>query len=264
MRPAPRPAIHTTPHDTASPNRPPTRIAYRHATAACTPATTNRRVATLTTTRRHPTRTTGQTHKEATTTTKKDETTREHELTKTVQQDNTDTKRQRRHEKRNPDTGRETRRCEKQDADTRRKTGRQHETEGRDERSETKRHHPAHPIRETKRNDMRYHHRHTHGTPLSSPYKPPRRADKNDATIASTPLPDNRHEKANERERVSDTENAAPPANANHARHGKPITTPAPPPTRRAGDYMKSADKREPARGGRAKDKRKSSCPSPA
>lgn len=60
---------------------------------------------------------------------------------------------------------------------------------------------------------------------------------------------------------MSDTENATPPANANHARHGKSITTPAPPPTRRAGDYMKSADKREPARGGRAKDKRKISHP---
>ena len=104
---------------------------------------------------------------------------------------------------------------------------------------------------------MRCHHRHTHGTPLSSPDKPPKRADKNGASIASPLPPDNRHEKANERKRVSDTENPTPPANTNHARHGKPITTPAPPPTRRAGDYMKSADKREPARGGRAKDKRK-------
>lgn len=94
------------------------------------------------------------------------------------------------------------------------------------------------------------------------PDNPPKRADKNGAPLVSPLPPDNQHEKANERERVSGTENATPPANANHARHGKPITTPAPPPTQRAGgDYMKSADKREPAREGRAKDKRKISHP---
>lgn len=148
-------------------------------------------------------------------TTRQDKTAREHKLTKTAQQDNADT---RRPTTRNAETRRDEKRNEKRNAnaDTRTpthetRTGRQHETIRRDEkrdantnetlprdeeRDETKRHRPARPRRETKRNDMRCHHRHAHGTPLSSPDKPPRRADKNGASIASPSQPDNRHEKS--------------------------------------------------------------------
>lgn len=103
-----------------------------------------------------------------TATTRQDETARKHELTKTAQQDNADTRTpiKKKRRKRDKNTGRET--------------GRETRRPPQDEK--TKRHRPASPRRETKRNDMLCHHRHANSTPLSSPYKPPRRADKNGAT----------------------------------------------------------------------------------
>ena len=78
---------------------------------------------------------------------------------------------------------------------------------------------------------MRCHHRHAHGTPLSSPDKPPRRADKNGASIASPSQPDNRHEKS---ERATQSTHLAikrpsRPAQRFAKRHGPTPRTDSPP-----------------------------------
>ena len=127
---------------------------------------------------------------ETTAATRKDETTRQDELTKTAQQDNTDTERQHETAGRNADTERQSKKTQ---------TGRPHETEKRDKNAN------APPTRYERRNKATHghNHRHAHGTPPAgtpprrrlSPDKPPRRADKNGAPLASPPRHANRHEK---------------------------------------------------------------------
>lgn len=141
---------HTTPHDTASPNRPPLRIAYRHATlpAPRQPRTAPPPRPNDQTPNTPPSDTHNKTNTQiATAATRQDETARENELTKTAQQDNADTKRT---TTRDDDTRRKAkrkakrqRRPDKRNADTRtpiQKTqaGRQRET-----RDETRSRTPA-------------------------------------------------------------------------------------------------------------------------
>lgn len=163
MRPATRPA-HRTPrpttrhHRTARRPATPPRIAYHHATPI-SPAPRQPRTAPP---QRHNGPTPFDTHdgtstKRTTAAARKDETTREHELTKTAQQDNTDT---RRPTTRDADTRRETERRhrhDKQNADTKTlthetRTGRQHGTINKT-RSGTKRNAIIPPTRYERRKE---------------------------------------------------------------------------------------------------------------